>query len=342
MSKGIVLISGATGFVGTEVARQFAQAGYSVRGTARSAAKIADWKKANPGYNDSIQWVIVEDGTVPGSFDLAIKGVQYVVHSGMPFHYDFKPEDNASAMLLPCINISKAIMEAATSEPSVKHIVITSSLAAVLNLPDLPNAGHTYTGKEWNRTTYDEAVASPNSVVVYCASKALGERVIWEHPSRKFRVTSICPPMIYGPPRQAVKSLESLNTSSQAIWSLISGKSADPVPPSGVVSGIDIRDVAALHVRAIDTADSASEDRRFLAIAFHRFNCHLVASLLQTFADSPEKQQRIKNGGGDPVYEHYETDTSEAEALLGRPFIGVDQCMKDTALRLWEIESTVS
>lgn len=89
--------------MGTEVARQFAQAGYSVRGTARSAAKIADWKKANPGYNDSIQcWhspfpltrlnldvvqgVIVEDGTVPGSFDLAIKGVQYVVHSGMPFH----------------------------------------------------------------------------------------------------------------------------------------------------------------------------------------------------------------------------------------------------------------
>lgn len=66
---------------------------------------------------------------------------------------DFKPEDNASAMLLPCINISKAIMEAATSEPSVKHIVITSSLAAVLNLPDLPNAGHTYTGKEWNRTS---------------------------------------------------------------------------------------------------------------------------------------------------------------------------------------------
>ncbi|KAF7330822.1 NAD dependent epimerase/dehydratase [Mycena venus] len=148
--------------------------------------------------------------------------------------------------------------------------------------------------------------------------------------------------MIYGPPRQAVKSLETLNTSSQAIWSLINGKSTDPVPPSGVISGTDIRDVAALHVRAVETAATASEDRRLLAVAFHRFNCQYVASLCKSFADSPEKQQRIKNGGGDPMYEHYDADSSEAEVLLGRPFIDADQCLKDTALRLWEIESMLS
>ncbi|KAF8211599.1 NAD-P-binding protein [Mycena galopus ATCC 62051] len=341
MSKGLVLISGATGFVGTEVACQFAQAGYSVRGAARSAGKISAWKKANPEYEETVQWVIVEDGTVPGSFVAAMKGVKYVVHCGGPFHYNFKPEDNANAMLLPAINMAKAITEAAIAESSVQHMVITSSMAAVANFRDMPNAGHTYTGKEWNTSTFDEVVGSPNPVVVYCASKVLGERAIWEHPGRKFRVTSICPAMVYGPPRQAIESMDALNTSSQVVYSLVNGHSSDPVPPTGVTSGADVRDVAALHVRAVETAATVSEDRRLLAIAFHRFNCQLVASLCQSFADSPEKHQRIRNGGGDPMYEHYETDTSEAEALLGRPFIGADQCMKDTALRLWEIEKSL-
>ncbi|KAJ7727957.1 hypothetical protein B0H16DRAFT_248227 [Mycena metata] len=342
MSNALVLISGATGFVGTEIARQFVDAGFAVRATARSAGKITDWQKANPEY-ETIQWVVVEDGTLPGSFTGAVKDVKYIIHCAGPFHYNFKPEDNATAMLLPAINMSKAMVDAAIAELSVEHLVITSSFAAVLKWSDLPHAGHTYAGKEWNPATFDEAVESPNPVFVYCAAKALGERAIWEHKDRKFRVTSICPAMIYGPPKQAVKSMDDLNTSSQTFWSLINGKPTDPIPATGILTGTDVRDVAALHVRAIETAHTVSYDRRVLAMAFHSFNCHHVASLLKSFADSPEKLQRIKNGGSaaDPVYEHYVSDSSEAEALLGRPFIGADQCAKETALRLWQLEDAL-
>jgi hypothetical protein len=56
-------------------------------------------------------------------------------------------------MLLPAINMAKAIVEAAVAESSVEHMVVTSSFAAVLNWNDLPNAGHTYTGKEWNTSS---------------------------------------------------------------------------------------------------------------------------------------------------------------------------------------------
>lgn len=136
--------------------------------------------------------------------------------------------------------------------------------------------------------------------------------------------------------------MDDLNTSMQAIWALINGKSIDPVPPSGVISGTDNRDVASLHVRAVETAATVSHDRRLLTIAFHRFNCQHVAGLCKSFADSPEKLGRIKNGGGDPMYEHYASDSSEAEALLGRPFISAEECIKQTALRLWEIENTLS
>jgi nucleoside-diphosphate-sugar epimerase len=136
--------------------------------------------------------------------------------------------------------------------------------------------------------------------------------------------------------------MQDLNTSTQVIWSLINGKSTDPVPASGVISGTDVRDVAALHVRAIETAPSEAHDRRLLAMGFHGFNCQHVASLCQSFADSPEKLARIKNGGGDPMYEHYASDSSEAEALLGRPFISAGKCVKDTALKLWEVEAALN
>ena len=55
MSKALVLVSGATGFLGTEVTRHFVDAGYSVRGTARSYGKIGEWEKFNPEYKDKVE-----------------------------------------------------------------------------------------------------------------------------------------------------------------------------------------------------------------------------------------------------------------------------------------------
>lgn len=47
--------SGATGFVGTEVTRAYVDAGYSVRGTARSQQKVAEWEEFNPEYKDRVE-----------------------------------------------------------------------------------------------------------------------------------------------------------------------------------------------------------------------------------------------------------------------------------------------
>ncbi|KAJ6516362.1 hypothetical protein C8R45DRAFT_241387 [Mycena sanguinolenta] len=340
MTKGLVLVTGGNGFVGTEIVVQFAKNGYTVRATARSTEKISAWQKIHPEAS-SVEWVVVEDGSTAAAYATAIKGVDYVVHSAAPFHHSFTLEQNESHMLLPTINMAKAIAAAAVAEPSVKHMVITSTFAAVVNPKEMPNPGYTYTGKDWNSATYDMAKGIPNPNFVYCAAKVLAERAIWDAPGRKFRVTSICPPMVYGPPSQVVNAIPALNTSSKAIWNLINGKSSDPVPKSGIVSGVDVRDVGYLHVRAVETAGSATEDRRLLAIGFHRFHQQHVASLLKSFAGQPDKIARIKNGGaeGDPIYPHYGVDTTESSAILGRPWIDADTCIRDTATRLWEIEA---
>ena len=105
MSKGLVLVTGANGFVGTAVTRSFADAGYLVRGTIRSQGKVKDWEKWNPEYKDKVECdfdfsalpsqdfalttlpgVIVEDITAPNAFAEAIKGVKFVAHTASPFH----------------------------------------------------------------------------------------------------------------------------------------------------------------------------------------------------------------------------------------------------------------
>jgi len=55
---------------------------------------------------------------------------------------------------------------------------------------------------------------------------------------------------MFGPPEQAVSSTTSLNTSSNMIYELISGKNKE-LPPQGLLLFVDVRDVAKAHVLAL-------------------------------------------------------------------------------------------
>ena len=53
-------------------------------------------------------------------------------------------------MLIPAISGTKSIIAAAKSEPSVEHLIITSSFAAVADLSQAQRPGYTYTAKDFN------------------------------------------------------------------------------------------------------------------------------------------------------------------------------------------------
>ena len=143
--------------------------------------------------------------------------------------------------------------------------------------------------------------------------------------------------MIYGPPHQAFTSMDSINTSSGAIWSIINSSPSGTIPTTGFPVGIDVRDVAELHVRAIEHPEISS-NKRFQMIAFHIFNSQSAAILREHFAGDEKKLARIPVEGDEP-YDHFGTDSHETLELLGRPFIGPEKSVIDTAERLWEIEA---
>jgi len=247
-------------------------------------------------------------------------------------------------MLRPAIDGTKNMLAAAKKEPRVKHMVLTSSLVAVINPVIMPAAGITYTGDDWNPATWEQAKTIDDPIFTYCASKTLAEKAAWDDTERTFPVTAICPPKIFGPAHQPIDKMSSLNNSIRDFYSLMSNT---PIACTDFPVGVDVRDVAALHVNALSSPPppgTPHNAQRLLLPAWHYFN-HEIAEVLVTSPQlSKEKtgvdfKTRVSSDrSADPGFEHFACDSGRSETLLGRSFITKKQCFVDSALRLLELE----
>lgn len=193
--------------------------------------KAEAWDKAHADTIKlgSLEWAIVNDVGAPGAFDDAVKGVTVVVHTASPFSSEMKdPEED---LLKPAVRGTTNMLEAAATCDSVKHMVLTSSFAACFDYSKLPAVGETYTHESWNPATYDQAKRSDDVYFVYCASKALAEKAAWDFVERekpRFTLTTVCPPMIIGPPEQVITSFSRLNESVKEVWGVLDKPDVPP------------------------------------------------------------------------------------------------------------------
>jgi nucleoside-diphosphate-sugar epimerase len=119
--------------------------------------------------------------------------VDAVAHLASPVAFDFTDPE---PVLKSAINGTVRALESAQKEPKIKHFVLMSSIASVMQERE---DDYTYTEKDWNN--YAEAVvakegkATPGRVI-YFASKVAAEKAMWkfrdEH-KPKFTLTSILP-----------------------------------------------------------------------------------------------------------------------------------------------------
>lgn len=75
-TKGLVLVTGANGYIAARVVEAFLEAGYSVRGTVRSEASGKGLLEALPTYaaDGRLELALVPDIVKEGAFDEAVKG----------------------------------------------------------------------------------------------------------------------------------------------------------------------------------------------------------------------------------------------------------------------------
>ncbi|KAI0056657.1 D-lactaldehyde dehydrogenase [Artomyces pyxidatus] len=258
-----VLVSGANGYIAAWVVRVLLEAGYTVRGTVRSAAKGEHLKTLFASFGNAFEVVVVEDITKEGAFDEAVKGVDLVEHTASPFHFNVKEPDD---LIVPAVRGTVGILESVKKYGSnVKRVVITSSCAAVLKPSAEPAV---WDESSWNDPAIEEVKekgAGAPPMIIYRASKTLAEKSAWEFYEKNkstvgWDLAVLNPPFVFGPPIHDVPSLRGLNTSMQDLYNTVVLGTKDSAAMASINSAwIDVRDLAKAHLLAAETAGAGGE-----------------------------------------------------------------------------------
>lgn len=154
------------------------------------------------------------------------------------------------------LNLLKAAHEHSTG--ILKRIVITSSIAAIFEPKEV-----IWEEESWNEysiTQVNEKQDKATPADMYRASKSLAEKAAWEYVASaktSFDIATVNPAVIFGPPKQQVRSADQLNTSTAMFYNLLIGKQQSLGAAGNFV---DVRDVAKTHLLAL-TKENAGGNR---------------------------------------------------------------------------------
>lgn len=341
-AKGLALVTGANGFIGSRTVKAFLLAGYSVRAAVRSPNSASGLLGALPSYAASgqLSTAIVPDITAPGAFDEAVKGVAAIAHLASPVDFS---NTNAEEVLGTALKGTLGILDSAVKEPGLKSFVFMSSIVAVRG-SDPRFEGRVFTEADWNddaEETLRKAGQDATGHHIYIASKVVAERAFWDFRERNrarvaFGMTAINPVWVAGPPLILPEDPKKLSDTAVVAYRVMKG---DEVPPVGPGNGthVDVRDVGRLVVFAADRPDAA-DGQRFIAGGNGNFaNIQAYCDILRKAY--PGRRDIIREGEPGRGYladyseppEARGIDASKAVKATGQGWIPFEKMLLDAA-----------
>lgn len=295
-----VLVTGGSGFLGIHVILQLLEKDYTVNTTVRSAAKrdevLAVLEELKVPNTDRLHF-FEADLTDDAQWDAALQGCDYVLHTASPFPVA-EPEDE-SELVVPAKEGTLRVLKAA-DRAGVKRVVVTSSFAAVGY--GTKDRDHVFTEEDW--TPVDIPLPA------YIKSKTVAERAAWDYIGTEgsgMELTVINPVGIFGPVIGGITS-SSLDIAISGIISGVTDQS-----PDFTMGVVDVRDVAGLHILAMEHPAAAGQ--RFIAAAEGVMSFYDVAALIRE--RRPEKAGRIAAMKPTPEVFYKAMSNHKAVSLLG-------------------------
>ncbi|KAL2419328.1 hypothetical protein ABEF95_009882 [Exophiala dermatitidis] len=344
-SSKIILVTGINGYIASHIGLQLLEQGYTVRGTSRSpAAKEHLLTGAFRNHKHRYKHVVVQDITVPGAFDEAVRGVYGIIHTASPVDFSLTSVDE---FMGPAVGGNLSILESAWKEATttdssqprsqsqsrLTSFVVTSSVAAIVDKWKQP-PNHSYTESDWNTTGESVARETFSAPVAYGASKAAAERAVWDwvtahQPGLPFAVSAINPAVVTGPPVSWPATPDKLNETLLPIWKIWSSRGSDPntrMPPQiGGAGYIDVRDVARMHIWAMEHPDQ-SNGQRYLMVN-GKAPPQAAADLLR--AKFPERDIIVGNPGQGYIEDYwFPEDESNLVSSKAYKALGVDRFIR--------------
>lgn len=254
----LVIITGVSGYIGGVLAYYALAAGYRVRGTVRalpSDASLTPLCGVTGPTGESLQLAVASLDSADGWAD-ALAGATYVLHCASPVPVGAVRDADAE-VVTPAVSGVTHVMRAALGTPTVRRVVLTSSIAAVMEgrEAEAAAAGRLLGEGDWN----DLARASP-----YARSKRLAEEAAWaavaaQPPGRGMELAAVLPGLVVGP---SLSRGGGVTSSGVLPLRLFAG--AMPALPNLFFPAVDVRDVALAHLRAM--VRPAAAGGRFIVV----------------------------------------------------------------------------
>ena len=251
--EGMVLVTGASGYIGSHIVANLLSKGRAVRGTVRDASDpervehLRAMEVAGGGSLELVEMDLLDVDSVRS----AVSGCRSVIHTAAVVVLKSKrPQEK---IVDPSVIGTKNVLDAIDASGSVEHLVHTSSTAAIR--PQNWSDGETLTTESWA----DDATLENNP---YGLAKFSSERIVRDwHEKREGsgpRMVTINPCVVLGPPL----SKRHLDGSPSFVMTLLNRDIPAVVPMH--ISIVDVRDVAEAHVRALTKGSDAG---RYLVVS---------------------------------------------------------------------------
>ncbi|KAJ5403032.1 uncharacterized protein N7487_008928 [Penicillium crustosum] len=342
MAATKVILTGVNGYIGSHILEVLLAHGLSVRGIVRSEQTADRVRGDFPNAGDRLDFTIVPDITKPGAYDEALQSdpsIRYIIHTASPLNYS--SGKSVADFVQPAVQGTREMLNAtARHGKNIQRVVITGSFSAIGNPKDMQGNGKVYTSRDWNPVTAEE-VNAENPRLAYWFSKTLAERAAWDFmktASRGFDLVFLNPPMVHGPLRHSVESIDDLNVTTANIWNgFLNGTAEIPLPAEWVHADIDVRDLAKAHYKAM-FAESAS-NKRYLVTRGRICNQEISDLLYEALPEARHRIPRGQPGTSSLPKNAFDVDGSEAVKDLGLKFRPAKDTFRDLGRQLLDIEA---
>ncbi|OQD60249.1 hypothetical protein PENPOL_c026G07640 [Penicillium polonicum] len=319
MPASLVFVTGATGFIGSATALEALKAGYRLRiGVRKRSEKLED---VLAGYRDQLEFVTIPDLTDEAAFRGKLDGVDYVLHLASPV----APGTDQDAIFTPAVKGTLAVLKEAAKVPSIKKVVITSSIASLVPITGIPEGGVIKEDNDWDFNVDPKAnfvdPSNPDAtpMTLYRASKLLANNATWEFREAEkphYSLVTMHPAFVFGTNLVQTSAQEVQTGSNGILWGTVMGG-----VPLGGIRGVHIQDVAEAHIKVLDPKIKDGSK-------------YLLSAPSTTWKDVARIALKAYPNVGAKITEEVEgtpampTDTTKAEVELGMQWRSWDEIVR--------------
>lgn len=314
----VVCVTGASGYIASWLVKLLLHRGYTVKATVRDPndPKRTEHLLNLDGAKERLHLFkanLVEEG----SFDPVVDGCESVFHVASPvlLGTDIDPQAD---LIEPAVKGTLNVLKSCAKFPSVKRVILTSSMASVIF-----NGKPLTPGVVVDETWFSDSAFCVSNKLWYMASKTLAEEAAWKFAKEKgIDMVTINPGFVIGPLLQPT-----LKSTAEMFLDRINGGASGL--PSEIYRFVDVRDVAYAHIQALEIP-SASGRYCLVGRVTHFSDAVKIAHELYPTLPLPEKCADDK-----PSPLNYEVSKEKAKTL-GLDFTPLEVSVKDTLESLKE------